>query len=116
MNVFHYTDKAGWNAIRSQVVWRFLALQPLAAERPVGAYFTIIEPTAENLRTLHKRLRVPRIKQEYVFWFKGDVGLQQLNEGRGRDRWILFSPVDYRVEETRQQKGDATNLVTGDFQ
>ena len=115
MNVFHFTDKAGWNAIRSQVVWRFLASQPPAKDRPVGAYFTTIEPTPQNLRTLHKRIRVPKAKQEFVFWFVGTAGLQQRNDGRGRDRWILFSPVDYAVEEKRQRKSDATDVVMGGF-
>ena len=114
MNVFHYTDTSGWNAIRSQLVWRFLALQPHAKERPVCAYFTIIEPTPQNLRTLYKRIRVPKLKQEFVFWFTGDSGLQQLSSGRGRDRWILFSPIDYEVELGRQQAAESTDAVRGD--
>jgi hypothetical protein len=69
--VFHYTDKAGWNAIRSQRTWRFVAAQPNGRNRPFGAYFTDIAPTAESLRTLHKRLRVPKVKQEFVFAFEG---------------------------------------------
>jgi hypothetical protein len=115
MNVFHYTDKDGWNAIRSQVVWRFLASQPLAKDRPVGAYFTMIEPTPQNLRTLHKRIRVPKVKQEFVFWFVGAHGLEQLNGGRGRDRWILYSPVDYEVDKERQRGAHAAESVMGDF-
>jgi len=115
VNVFHYTDRAGWNAIRSQVVWRFKASQPNAADRPCGAYFTVIEPSPHNLRTLHKRIRVPKAKQEYVFWFTGNEGLQQLNDGRGRDRWILFSPADYDVKKDRQKKAGSTEQVMGDF-
>ncbi|NQT37359.1 MAG: hypothetical protein HQ581_07725 [Planctomycetes bacterium] len=115
MNVFHYTNKAGWNAIRSQVAWRFLTLQPPAKERPVGAYFTTIEPTPQNLRTLFKRIRVPKVKQEFVFWFAGTAGLKHLNGGRGRDRRILFSPVDYDVEKERHRRGKATETVMGEF-
>ena len=115
IDVFHYTDRAGWNAIRSQVVWRFLASQPQAKDRPVGAYFTKIEPTPQNLRTLHKRIRIPKVKQEFAFWFVGTAGLKHLNGGRGRDRWILFSPVDYEVEEERQRRGEATETVMGEF-
>jgi hypothetical protein len=110
-NIFHYTDKAGWNAIRSQTVWRFKAAQPADPDRPAGAYFTDIEPTEVNLRTLHKRIRVPKSKQEYVFWFVGDQGLIQVNAGRGRDKRIFVSPVDYDVEQERQKYGD----VTGDL-
>ncbi|MGO8898849.1 MAG: HYD1 signature containing ADP-ribosyltransferase family protein [Isosphaeraceae bacterium] len=103
MNLFHYTDKDGWNAIRSQQTWCFKASQPVDPNRPAGAYFTDIEPDALNLRTLHKRIRVPKSKQEYVFSFVGNDGLKQLNGGRGRDRRIYFSPVDYDVIEERQR-------------
>jgi hypothetical protein len=65
--VFHYTDKDGWNAIRSQRKWSFVAAQPKDEKRPFGAYFTDIAPTNDSLRTLHKRLRVPKVKQEFVF-------------------------------------------------
>ena len=58
--MFHYTDKAGWNAIRSQVTWLFKISQPRDPDRPKGAYFTDIEPSAENLRVLYKKIRVPR--------------------------------------------------------
>lgn len=102
-NTFHYTDKDGWNAIRSQVDWKFKASPPQTKERPVGVYFTDIEPTEENLRTLYKRIRVPKKKQGFVFWFVGREGLIQLFGGRGRDRRIFYSEADYTVEESRQQ-------------
>ena len=38
LNVFHYTNKPGWNAVRAQKVWRFKANQPKDRSRPVGAY------------------------------------------------------------------------------
>lgn len=115
INIFHYTDKDGWNAIRSQTTWRFEASQPRDPARPVGAYFTDIEPTEANLRTLHKRLRVPRIKQEYVFWFTGTEGLTQINDGRGRDRRIFFSPVDYEVARERQRYAGLTEPLSEKF-
>ena len=115
VNVFHYTDKAGWDAIRSQIAWRSLASKPRAKERPVGAYFTLIEPTPQNLKTLHKRIRIPKAKQEYVFWFLGVAGLDRLNDGRGRDQWILYSEGDYEVEKYRQRRGETTEAVMGDF-
>jgi len=38
--MFHFTDKSGFDAIRSQPNWRFLAQQPRRMENPKGAYFT----------------------------------------------------------------------------
>ena len=111
LDVFHYTDKTGWNAIRARPTWRFKAGQPRDPGRPVGAYFTDIEPSAENLRTLHKRLRVPNAKRVYVFWFVGTDGLTQLFGGLGRDKRIYFSPVDYDVAEDRQRYGDETGRL-----
>ena len=111
MNVFHYADRSGWNAIRSQMAWQFRASQPSSNQRPNGAYFTTIEPSPQNLRTLCKRLRIPKTKQEFVFWFVGTEELQQLNNGRGRDEWILHSSVDYNVEPDRQQENGETENV-----
>jgi hypothetical protein len=68
-----------------------------------------------NLRTLYKRIRVPKLKQQYVFWFVGADGLTQLNEGRGRDRRIYFSPVDYDVVPERQKYGAATAQLSEAF-
>jgi hypothetical protein len=115
VSIFHYTDKDGWNAIRSQPTWRFKANQPKDPDRPKGAYFTDIEPTEANLRTLYKRLRVPKAKQEYLFWFVGTEGLTQLNDGRGRDKRIFFSPVDYEVAEGRQKYADLTEPLSEKF-
>ena len=106
--IFHYTDKAGWNAIRSQTTWRFKVSRPKDPDRPAGAYFTDSEPSEENLRTLHKRLRIPVAKREYIFGFDGAAGLTQLFEGVGRDKRIYFSPIDYEVVESRQKYGDRT--------
>ncbi len=114
-SIFHYTDKDAWNAIRSQPVWRFRVSQPKDPDRPLGAYFTDIEPSAGNLRTLHKRLRVPKAKQQYVFWFEGTDGLIRQNDGRGRDRRIFFSPVDYNVIEERQRYQGVTQELSETF-
>jgi hypothetical protein len=114
-NIFHYTDKSGWNAIRSQLDWQFQANQPKDPGRPHGAYFTDIEPSQANLRTLHKRLRVPKMKQEYVFWFLEKVGLEQLNGGHGRDKRIFFSRTDYNVIPERQKYNGTTDAVTEKF-
>lgn len=116
LNTFHYTDKQGWNGIRSQKEWPFKARQPEDPKRPVGAYFTDIEPTEESLRTLHKRIRVPKVKQDYVFWFVGREDLIQLFGGRGRDKRIFFSPRDYYVAEARQRHGDKTEELLGEFE
>lgn len=100
---FHFTDGQGFNAIRAQPDWIFKAEQPRDPDRPVGAYFTDIEPTEENLRMLYKRIRLPKAKQEFVFCFVGREGLWQHDNGRGRDRRIFYSPTDYCVARDRQR-------------
>jgi len=107
--MFHYTDKTGWNAIRSQVVWRFKVSQPKDRDRPVGAYFTDFEPSEVNLRLLYKKIRVPCTKQEFIFIFTGSEGLTQLFDGTGRDKHIFYSAVDYLVSRERQVYGDLTS-------
>lgn len=113
--MFHYTDKTGWNAIRSQIDWLFKVSRPKDPDRPAGAYFTDLEPSTENLRVLHKKVRVPREKQEYVFQFKGADGLTQLNNGTGRDKRIFFSAVDYQVIKTRQEYEGETQTLSETF-
>ncbi len=109
--MFHYTDKPGWNAIRSQVVWQFKVSQPKDHDRPVGAYFTDLEPGEVNMRLLYKKLRVPREKQEFVFVFTGTEGLTQLFGGTGRDKHNFYSAVDYLVSRERQVYGNLTSNV-----
>jgi hypothetical protein len=114
--MFHYTDKDGWNAIRSQIDWQFKVSQPKDPDRPVGAYFTDLEPSAVNLRVLFKKIRVPREKQKYVFWFDGEGELTQLNKGTGRDKHIFFSPVEYIVVKNRQNYSGQTEDIAEDFE
>src|SRR5688572_18360169 len=113
-STFHYTDKDGWNGVRSQPVWRFVASQPKDPSRPFGAYFTDIEPSEQNLKTLFKRIRVPKAKQAYVFWFLGRDGLRQWNDGRGRDKRIYYSERLPRrrgkAEALRQDRGVAGGI------
>jgi hypothetical protein len=40
--MFHYTDKQGYDGIRSQPTWKFIAHQP-PGEHPKGAYFTDLD-------------------------------------------------------------------------
>ena len=115
MNLFHYTDRDGWNSIRSQPDWKFQTAQPQDQNRPPGAYFTDIEPSAMNLRTLHKKIRIPKAKQQYLFWFTGSEGLSQLNSGRGRDKRIFFSATDYDVISGRQKYEGDTNGCSKEF-
>ena len=98
--VFHYTGKAGYDAIRSQPNWRFLATRPTSPNNPVGAYFTTIPPTPSNLRRLCGQIRISRPKRDYVFCFRRDDGLRPLANSRGD--FILFSPIDYVVGPERQ--------------
>ena len=113
--MFHYTDIAGWNAIRAQVTWVFKISQPKDPDRPEGAYFTDIEPSPTNLHVLHKKIRVPREKQAYIFWFTGTDGLTQLNNGTGRDKRIFYSAVDYQVDKERQRYGEPTQPLSEKF-
>ncbi len=92
----HFTDLAGYNAIRASVVWRFLALQP-RGNHPFGAYFTTLAP---GRRHLAQRLRAPKSKVEYVFEFVDAGDLTPLPGGRGR--YIFYSPRDYDVAQPRQ--------------
>lgn len=105
--IIHYTDKTGWNAIRSQPVWTFLAQQPRADYNPVGAYFTTYRPETPDLSA---KTYVPRRKLKYAFFFE-DVGdLLALPGGRGRLQTIFYSPHDYEVDSERQIDHGATGL------
>jgi len=92
----HFTDKKGYNAIRSQLVWRFIASQP-PSNHPFGAYFTTLARGAPNLAC---RLRVPKNKTKYVFEFVDGGDLLPLPGHRGRN--IFYSPADYEVGQERQ--------------
>jgi hypothetical protein len=93
----HFTDKAGYDGIRAQVVWRFLAHQPPGIH-PFGAYFTSLSRGTANLA---KRLRIPKEKVEYVFEFMDGGDLLHLPGGRGK--YVFYSPTDYDVDGSRQQ-------------
>ena len=102
MSLFHYTDKSGYDAIRSQSVWKFKAGQP-PGDHLFGAYFTTL---GRGTRNLAQRLGIPKAKIEYCFEFE-DVGdLMPLPGGRGA--YILYSPDDYEVEKPRQLYHGAT--------
>lgn len=102
--MIHYTDKDGYDSIRSQPTWRFKAPQP-PGDHPFGAYFTTLTPDTKNLA---KRLGVPRRKLAYRFEFT-DVGdLTPLPGDRGE--YIFYSATDYDVLEDRQQFCGETGL------
>jgi hypothetical protein len=91
----------GYNAIDSQVVWRFVAAKP-PGPHPKGAYFTTLGIQTKNLA---QRLRIPKQKVAFYFEFT-DVGdLTTLTGGRGR--YIFYSPTDYDVIPTRQLNNGA---------
>ena len=92
----HFTSKAGYDGIRSHVVWKFVAQEPPGGH-PRGAYFMTLGP---GERRLAQRLRIPREKVAYYFSFVGDDGLLPLRGGRGQ--YIFYSPEDYRVPPRRQ--------------
>jgi hypothetical protein len=97
MSQYHYTDQTGYNAIRSQATWRFIAQQP-PGNHPFGAYFT---PLPQTTRNLAQKLRIPRDKLKYVFEFTDAGDLTPLPGGRGQ--YIVYSPTDYEVDKSRQR-------------
>lgn len=103
----HFTDKSGYNGIRSNSTWRFVACQPPARRHPKGAYFTTYEKDEKHLA---KKLFVPRRKLEYLFAFNDCGGLERLPGGRGRLGKIWYSPSDYLVEKQEQLGSGETGL------
>lgn len=95
--MFHYTDQAGYNAIKATVDWCFHARQPPPRDHPVGAYFTILPPTTGKLA---KRLRIPARKVEYFFSFTAGNELKPLMGDRGD--YIYYSPGNYVASKSQQ--------------
>jgi hypothetical protein len=96
----HFTNKEGFDGIRSQPTWVFKARQPRAAHQPVGAYFTDYPPTEPNLAT---KLFVPKEKLAFVFMFQDRKDLLPLPGNRGRLKRIFYSPTDYGVAREQQE-------------
>lgn len=106
MAIHHFTDKSGYNGIRATREWCFKARQP-PADHPVGSYFTTLGPETKNLAL---RLRVPRSKIEHAFVFTDGGDLLPLRGHRGD--FILYSPVDYVVAESRRiASGERSSLA-----
>ena len=105
MGMHHYTDKAGYNGIRSTVDWRFKASQP-PGDHPFSAYFTPLGPATRNLAM---KLRISREKVKYVFVFRDAGDLQRLRGKRGD--FIVYLPKDYLVEETRKIDSGESPMV-----
>ena len=97
--MYHYTDQAGYNSIRSGVDWIFKAHQPPPrdSDHPRAAYFTTLPPGTKNLSP---RISVPKVKLAYVFAFQDAGDLTPLRGGRGI--YVLFSTTDYVVPVARQ--------------
>ena len=102
--LFHYTDTAGYDGIRSSRVWRFRAAKP-PGEHPVGAYFTDYD---ERTPLLAQKLRIPRSKLEFFFAFQEAGDMRSLPGGRGRH--IFYSVEDYIVDEPRQVRQGPTEI------
>jgi hypothetical protein len=97
-SMHHYTNKKGYNGIRAVPTWCFKAARQRRADKPFGAYFTTLLPSAPNFV---RRVRLPRAKREYRFSFV-DVGDLTPLPGPG-GRYVFYSPADYRVGPPRQQ-------------
>jgi hypothetical protein len=95
-HLFHYTDADGFKPIRAQAIWVFKADQP-PGDHPRGAYFTTLRPDTAKLA---QRLRIPRAKIAFVFYFSNGSDLKPLEGGRGA--FIFYSKDDYAVEKKRQ--------------
>ncbi len=94
--MYHYTNKKGFNSIRSSPTWRFIATKP-PGEHPVGAYFTNLPCDTPRLAT---RLRIPRDKISFLFEVEDDETLISIPGGRGK--YIFYSTDDYLVEKPQQ--------------
>jgi len=94
--MLHYTDVAGFKAIGSQMNWMFKAGRPPGG-RPFGAYFTTLRPDAHRFSA---RTRIPKAKQDFVFSFNGQDGLEPMDGGKGE--FIFLSQIDYTVVLDRQ--------------
>jgi hypothetical protein len=94
--MFHYTDGDGYKAISSQTNWTFRASHP-PGDHERGVYFTTLTPGSNRFSA---RTRIPIKKQQFVFAFRGDDGLQPIKGGKGA--YVFWSPDDYVVEVPRQ--------------
>lgn len=99
MLIFHYTDRSGYNQIRSGPTWMFRAHQPPPRDpdHPTAAYFTTLGPETRHLAA---RLRIPAEKLAYIFVFEDAGDLVPLRGGRGQ--YILYATADYVVGPERQ--------------
>jgi hypothetical protein len=92
----HFTNRNGYNGIRSTPVWRFRASQP-PGRHPMGTYFTTLPPTTIRLAT---RLGIPKERLDFLFTFQDIGDLTPLERGKGK--WIFHTRIDYDVERVRQ--------------
>jgi hypothetical protein len=107
----HFTNKEGFDGIRSQPTWVFKARQPRAKHNPVGAYFTDYAPTEPNLAT---KLFVPKEKLAFVFMFQDRNDLLPLPGNRGRLKHVFYSPIDYVVTREGQEYHGPTGALGAD--
>jgi hypothetical protein len=92
MSLFHYTDRTGFNGIRSQPIWNFKAARQRSSHLPPGAFFTLLKLNKPTAALFFARTRIPRSKRGFVFQFRDAGDLIPLDGDRGR--FVLYSPVD----------------------
>lgn len=102
----HYTNKKGYDGIRSAPTWLFRAIKPRKATNPKGAYFTPLPPSDPLLAA---RIGVSREKLSHIFAFVDQGDLHALGSYRPHAN-IFYSTNDYPVGKDRQTKKGATGL------
>lgn len=95
MKVYHYTDKKGYNAVKSGNPYIFKASKPKYGN-PKAAYFTTLSPEELSPKDYKAKLGLTKAKSEYFFEMDVDSSkLKDLKGGRGQ--YIKYSPDDLEV-------------------
>jgi RHS repeat-associated protein len=91
--VYHYTTKAGYNAITSGKVYQFKVSKPSKEGKPKGVYVSPLGPQDLCAKDYKAKLGVTREKSEYYIAFSVDSAkLRPIPGGRGAH--VLYAPED----------------------
>ena len=104
LTVYHYTDLAGFNGIKSgrgrgKGAWWFKAETPRAPHHPPGVYLTTMSP--ERAKKMAGKLQVSKDKLKYYFVFEiPDDQIKSAPGGRGQ--YIFYSSGDLDIQKKHQ--------------